>query len=133
MVKLPGGITTISGHLSHSLKTSFGLSAHSSAADRGPAARFDRDAVVVTAPHGLAGEDCGATTAICCGGVWGTDGPEELLLVEGIGGVTAATLLLFKSSKRERAMLPKYVSPYFLMKSSSVVSLLVPSMPIQTR
>src|SRR5271168_3843354 len=36
MVKLPSGTTTVSGHLSHSLKLSFGSSVRSRSGDNGP-------------------------------------------------------------------------------------------------
>jgi len=47
MMKLPAGITTISGHVSHSLKLSFGRNALSSAGDNGAARDW---ACPVTAP-----------------------------------------------------------------------------------
>jgi hypothetical protein len=61
----PAGTTTISGHFSHSLNMSFGLSAHCSLADSGCAEREDRDASVVP-PQGPAGT-IGGTTAATCG------------------------------------------------------------------
>ena len=60
------GTTTISGHLAHSLNTSFGLSVHSSVADTYCAECGDTDAKAATLPHGLAGIDgttCGTTAA----------------------------------------------------------------------
>src|SRR5262249_62018253 len=59
MMNEPAGTTTISGHLSHSLKTSLGLRPHSSPAVSGFGARNDdRDTLTAAAlPHGLAG--CG--------------------------------------------------------------------------
>src|SRR5258708_40080514 len=64
----PAGTPTISGHLSHSLKTSFGLSPHSSPAVSGFGPRSDdRDAIAAPAlPHGLAG----------CGGFAPPPGPS---------------------------------------------------------
>jgi hypothetical protein len=47
MMKLPAGTTTISGHVSHSLKLSFGRNALSSAGDNGAARDW---ACPVTAP-----------------------------------------------------------------------------------
>src|SRR5438105_9806322 len=41
IVNSPGGITTISGQVSHSLNTSFGFSAHSSTAERAVVVRED--------------------------------------------------------------------------------------------
>src|SRR4051812_17428649 len=79
IVKLPAGTTTISGHLSHSLNTFFGLSAHSSAADSGSGARVDQETLIGAVPHGPAG----------------TDGTS--------GGMTMATLLSSSSRARARA------------------------------
>jgi hypothetical protein len=45
MVKLPAGITTISGQLSHSLNMSFGLSKASRAFDNGSDEDDDNEAV----------------------------------------------------------------------------------------
>src|SRR5262252_8709578 len=58
MVKLPAGTTTISGHLSHSLNTSFGFSAHSSTADSGCADRDDNDTVIGALLQGPDGAKC---------------------------------------------------------------------------
>jgi hypothetical protein len=49
--KDPAGTTTISGQFSHSRKLSFGLSAHSSAADSGAARRDGSDPVAGSPPH----------------------------------------------------------------------------------
>jgi hypothetical protein len=51
-VKDPDGTTTISGHFSHSLNTSFGVTPHSSAADNGWAERDDRETVTGALPQG---------------------------------------------------------------------------------
>jgi hypothetical protein len=65
-VKRPTGTTTISGQAAHSLKTSFGLSAHSSSANNGVAARDDTDTATEGRgpPHGEPGRTGGATAAI---------------------------------------------------------------------
>ena len=57
MTNEPAGTTTISGHLSHSLKTSFGLSPHSSPVVSGFAARNDDSAMLTTCvlPHEATG------------------------------------------------------------------------------
>jgi len=131
-VNLPAGTTIISGHLSHSLNVSFGLSARSSAADNGHGAREGRDAVTGAVLQGReetaggVGATGGATTATCCGGLLaagllgGNGEPENQLRtvlivpgeLEGFGfGETCtwagtSTRSFFNSSSRARAMLP---------------------------
>src|SRR6516164_8341238 len=70
MVKLPAGSTTSSGQLAHSRKLSFGLSAHSSAADSGAAPRDDGE-TVLTPPQGAAAAG-GTTSGPTTGGTGGT-------------------------------------------------------------
>src|SRR5260370_31802671 len=81
MVKLAAGTTTSSGQLAHSRKLSFGLSAHSSAADSGAAPRDD-SGTVLTPPQGPAA--AGGTTS----------GPTT----GGIGGTISAVCCFFNSS-----------------------------------
>src|ERR1700688_4602305 len=58
----PAGTITISGQFSHSLKTSLGLSAHSSDADKGPVVRGASVAERVEAPAHP--EDAGACSLV---------------------------------------------------------------------
>src|SRR5215467_7564996 len=92
MVNEPAGTTTISGHLSHSLKTSLGLSPHSSPAVSGFGARNDdRDTLTTVAlPHGLAG--CGDFAAAAATAAPGPGGipPRPGGLAGAPGGTTAA-------------------------------------------
>src|ERR1700722_14053503 len=100
IMKLPAGTTTISGHLSHSLNTSFGLRERSSVDDRGAAHREVRD--TVCALHGLAlgrAAAGGATTAGCAGAAGGGG-------VGRTGGATTASWGFFNSSSRARASVP---------------------------
>ena len=71
MVNVPAGTTTISGHLSHSLKLSFGFNARSSAADSGAAYRDASETVFAPPPHGpgAAGGTTGGTTTAGTTGV----------------------------------------------------------------
>jgi hypothetical protein len=96
---VPEGTTIISGHFSHSLNTSLGFSACSSAADNGHATREDRDTVAGALAQGLAGgAEGGATTATC---VFGAEGEVvalgAMLPATEAGGSATATWLFFNS------------------------------------
>src|SRR6202035_4179146 len=93
MVNEPAGTTSISGHLSHSLKLSLGFSARSAAAASGQALCGDCDTVTAP-PQGSAGD--------------GT-----------IGGATIAPCFFLISSSRTRASRARELEGYFFRNSSS--------------
>src|SRR5215467_7996013 len=107
MVNEPAGTTTISGHLSHSLKTSLGLRPHSSPAVSGFGARNDdRDTLTAAAlPHGVTGSGgftpAAATAAPGPGDI--PPGPGGLAgeagAIAAVGGTTTAAWRLSESMR----------------------------------
>src|SRR5271156_6144525 len=81
MVKVPAGTTTIAGQSTHSRKTSFGFSAHSSAADRTAGVR---EASGARATH-LDGDSTGAGAGLEATGVGLGEGAADATGVAGAG------------------------------------------------